>query len=106
MKFLSFQLNSLLKNFRTNIVAGEPKLFLIKIRSVNEIFQISQFKGLSTWPILKFVGKDILKFVGNCRRAQFMVDQQWKTARDQRRVERRMLDNIIQAHAYADLRYE
>ena len=34
-----------------------------------------------------------------------MVDQQWKTDRDQRRVQRRMLDNIIQAHAYADLRY-
>ena len=30
-----------------------------------------------------------------------MVDQWWKTAR----VQRRMLDNIIQAHAYADLRY-
>jgi len=28
-----------------------------------------------------------------------MVDQRWKTARDQRRVQRRMLDNIIQAHA-------
>jgi len=35
-----------------------------------------------------------------------MVDQRWKTARDQRRVQRRMLDNIIQALAYADLRYE
>ena len=58
MKFLSFQLNSLLKNFRTNIVAGEPQLFLIKIR-LKENFQIFQFKGLSTWPILKFVGKDL-----------------------------------------------
>jgi len=34
-----------------------------------------------------------------------MVDQRWRTARDQRRVQRQMLDNIIQAHAYADLRY-
>jgi len=34
-----------------------------------------------------------------------MVDQRWKTARDQRRVQRRMLGNIIQAHVYADLRY-
>jgi len=34
-----------------------------------------------------------------------MVDQRWKTAGDQRRVQRRILDNIIQAHAYADLRY-
>ena len=34
-----------------------------------------------------------------------MVDQRWRTARDQRRVQRRMLDNIIQAHPYADLRY-
>jgi len=59
-------------------------------------------KGLSTWPILKFVGKDILKFVGNCRRAPSMVDQRWKTVRDQRRVQRRMSDNIIQAHTYAD----
>jgi len=59
----------------------------------NENFQI--FKGLSTWPILKFVGKDILKFVGNCRRALSMVDQRWQTARDRRRVQRQMLDNII-----------
>ena len=51
------------------------------------------------------VGKDILKFVGNCRRAPSMVDQQWKTTRDQRRVQRRMLDTNIQAHAYTDLRY-
>ena len=36
---------------------------------LNENCRIFQFKGLSTWPILKFVGKDILKFVGNCRRA-------------------------------------
>ena len=28
---------------------------------------------LSTWPILKFVGKDILKFVGNCRRTLSMA---------------------------------
>ena len=34
-----------------------------------------------------------------------MVDQRWKIARDQRLVQRRMLDNIIQAHVYADLRY-
>ena len=34
-----------------------------------------------------------------------MVDQRWKTARNQRRVQRQMLDNIIQAQAYADLRY-
>ena len=35
-----------------------------------------------------------------------MVDDQWwKTARDQKRVQRRMLDNIIQVHAYTDLRY-
>ena len=32
-----------------------------------------------------------------------MVDRRWKTAQDQRRVQRRILDNIIQAHAYADL---
>jgi len=29
-----------------------------------------------------------------------MVDQRCKTARDQRRFQARMLDNIIQAHAY------
>jgi len=40
-----------------------------------------------------------------CRRAPSMVDQRWRTARDQRRVQRWMLDNIFQAHAYADLRY-
>jgi len=34
-----------------------------------------------------------------------MVDQRWKTVRDQRRVQRRMLHNIIQAHGYDDLRY-
>jgi len=38
------------------------------------------------------------------RRAPSMVDQRWKTVRDQRRVQRRMLENIIQAHTYADLR--
>jgi len=70
-----------------------------------ENFQIFQFKGLSTCPISKFVEKDILKFVGNLRRAPSMVDQRWRTARDQRLVQRRMLHNIIQAHAYADLRY-
>jgi len=70
-----------------------------------ENFQIFQFKGLSTWPILKFVGKDILKFVGNCHRAPSMVDQRWRTARDQRRIQRQMLDNIIQVHAFSDLRY-
>ena len=42
-------------NFRTNIVGGEPQLFLIKIWNH---FQIFQFKGLSTWPMLKFMGKD------------------------------------------------
>jgi len=36
-------------------------------------YRIFQFKGLSTWPILKFVGKDILKFVGNFRRALSMA---------------------------------
>ena len=70
-----------------------------------ENFQIFQFKCLSTCPISKFVEKDILKFVGNLRRAPSMVDQRWRTARDQRLVQRRMLHNIIQAHAYADLRY-
>jgi len=41
----------------------------------------------------------------NCHRAPSMVDQRWRTARDQRRVQRRMLENIIQVHPYADLRY-
>jgi len=38
------------KNFGRNFIAVE---------GVNENFQIFQFKGLLTWPILKFVGKDI-----------------------------------------------
>jgi len=42
-------------NFRTKIVGGEPQLFLIKIWNH---FQIFQFKGLLTWPMLKFMGKD------------------------------------------------
>ena len=77
-----------------------------KNQNLMKNFQIFQFKGLSTWPILKFVGTDILKFVGNCHRALSMVDRRWQTARDQRRVQRLMLDNIILAPAYADLRYE
>ena len=42
------------KYFRTNIVAGEPQLFLMKMRAY-ENFRIFQFEGISTWPILKFI---------------------------------------------------
>ena len=54
----------------------------------------------------KVRGKGHFEVRGKCRRAPSMADHQWKTARDQRRVQRPMLDKIIEAHAYADLRYE
>jgi len=42
----------------------------------------------------------IWRVPSNCRRAPFMVDQRWRTARDQRQFQRWMLDNISQAHAW------
>ena len=44
-----------------------------KYQTLMKISGYSNSKVFRHWPILKFVGKDILKFVGNCRRAVSMA---------------------------------
>jgi len=105
MKFFAIP-TSLLKYFRTNIVAREPQLFLMKIRTwwkfpdipIQSSFDMAHFEVR---------GKGHFEVRGKLPPCAIhgMVDQRWKTIRDQRRVQRRILDKIIQAHTYADLRY-
>ena len=66
---------------------------------------MAHFEVRGKGPPIEFKYGTIRRVPSNCRRAPSIVDQRWRTARDQRRVQRRMLDNIIQAHPYADLRY-
>jgi len=94
---------------RATIIPGKNQsLMKISRYSDSKVFQHDPFWTLEVrgkgHPIECKCGT-IWRVPSNCRRAPSMVDQRWRTVQDQRWVQRQMLDNIIQAHAYADLRY-
>jgi len=105
MKLLSIPTKQFTKVFPYEYVDGEPQLFMINIRAFNDNFRIFQRSfDMAQFEVRAKGHFEVRGKLSPCA-IHGIVDHQWKTARDQRQVQRRMLDIIIQAHAYADLRY-